>query len=539
MSGLRPASRGSTNILPLSLPSSLGGLRIPGFEFSRLRTQRSSNNPVQIPNQEQTSVLWNPLPGPQTLAFHSEADELYYGGQVGGGKTDLLLGLAGTGHYRSIIFRGVLKEFREMIERSREIFDPVGSYNETTHIWRLTHDRIIELATIDHPKEVKHYKGRPHDFYGWDEVPEFSEYMFRFINAWNRSVRPGQRCRVVATGNPPTTPEGQWVIKYWGPWLDEHNPNPAKPGELRWFSVIDGRDVECDSGTPFEHKGEMIYPRSRTFIPASLSDNPYLDRTGYRGNLQNLPEPIRSQMLYGDFAAGLQPDAYQVIPTAWVKAAMARWTPDKPACTMTALGVDVARGGEAQTVLAPRYRQWFAPLLKFPGKQTPDGPSCAALVVKVVEGRAQINIDVIGCGGSPYDSLRGMNHIRVAGMNASEASDATDRHGIQGFPNKRSEWWWKFREALDPEDGDELQLPPDPELLADLCAPRFEMRSRGWQVESKDEIVKRLGRSPDCGDAVVYAHANEGIVNELVTGDTRPPSILGSAFGGGSYKGGW
>jgi hypothetical protein len=41
--------------------------------------------------------------------------------------------------------------------------------------------------------------------------------------------------------------------------------------------------------------------------------------------LQSLPEPLRSQMLYGDFRAGVQDDPWQVVPTAWVEAAMARW----------------------------------------------------------------------------------------------------------------------------------------------------------------------------------------------------------------------
>jgi hypothetical protein len=39
-----------------------------------------------------------PNVGPQTEAYFCEADELFYGGQAGGGKTDLLIGLALTAH---------------------------------------------------------------------------------------------------------------------------------------------------------------------------------------------------------------------------------------------------------------------------------------------------------------------------------------------------------------------------------------------------------------------------------------------------------
>jgi hypothetical protein len=72
--------------------------------------------------------------------------------------------------------------------------------------------------------------------------------------------------------------------------------------------------------------------------------------------------------------------------------------------------------------------------------------------------------------------------------------------------NVRAEAYWGFREALDPQKGDDLALPDDPELLADLVAAKWRLSASGIQIESKDEIKARLGRSPDCGDAVVLAH---------------------------------
>ena len=72
--------------------------------------------------------------------------------------------------------------------------------------------------------------------------------------------------------------------------------------------------------------------------------------------------------------------------------------------------------------------------------------------------------------------------------------------------NVRAEAYWGLREALDPVKGDNLTLPDDPELLADLVAPHWKLSASGIQIESKDEIKARLGRSPDCGDAVVLAH---------------------------------
>jgi hypothetical protein len=73
------------------------------------------------------------------------------------------------------------------------------------------------------------------------------------------------------------------------------------------------------------------------------------------------------------------------------------------------------------------------------------------------------------------------------------------------FRNNRSFLMWRFREALEPVKGENLALPPDSELKADLCAPRWKLTASGILIESKDEIKKRIGRSPDKGDAVILA----------------------------------
>ena len=344
----------------------------------------------------------------------------------------------------------------------------------------------------------------------FDELPQFLESQFRFLIGWARITIPFQRVRGVSCGNPPTYAQGEWVIRYWAPWLDSQHTNPAAPGERRWFAVIDGSDEEVEDGTPFEFKGDMITPKSRTFIPARLQDNPALMQTGYLSVLQGMPEPLRSQMLYGDFTAGLDDDPWQVIPTAWVRAAVERWkAAPKPEIPITTLGVDVARGGSDQTILAPRFGTYFAPLLKYAGSATPDGPAVSNNVVRfltTVRGKPLINVDVVGVGSSAYDSMRAAG-LRPAAINfgAAAPKGSTDKSGRLGFANLRAFAYWKLREALDPDLGDGLALPDDRELLADLTAPRWMLRAGGVQIEEKEEIRKRIGRSTDCGDAVALA----------------------------------
>ena len=456
---------------------------------------------------------------PQWAAILSPADELYYGGSAGGGKTDLVLGLAATAHLKSIIFRRQFTQLTGasgMIERSREIIGENGRYNGQEHTWRdLPGGRSIEFGSCQYDRDKHAYQGRPHDFIGFDEVTEFLESQYRFLVGWLRTTVVGQRCRVVCAGNPPMHADGQWVIDYWAPWLSEHHPNPAQPGELRWFAIVDGKNVEVEGPEPFEHNGQQIQPRSRTFIPARLSDNVYLAQTNYEAVLNNLPEPMRTQLLYGDFTIGTIDDPWQTIPTEWVRQAQRRWREQqRPTGPMDSLGVDVARGGDDQTVCAPRYGTWFGELDKTPGRESQDGQVVKMIVLRNLTGnrRAQINIDVIGVGASGYDSLvyhemeGEPRYLNVAGVNFGAATQARDRSGMLTMRNIRAEAYWAMREALDPVKGDMLALPDDPELLADLCTPKWRPTPGGILIESKEEIKARLGRSPDCADAVVLAH---------------------------------
>jgi hypothetical protein len=86
---------------------------------------------------------------------------------------------------------------------------------------------------------------------------------------------------------------------------------------------------------------------------------------GYAAVLAGLPEELRRAYRDGDFSAGLKDQPNQVIPTAWIEAAQARWKPQAPRQPMTAMAVDVAQGGDDWTVLARReYRH-----LRYPRPQ--------------------------------------------------------------------------------------------------------------------------------------------------------------------------
>lgn len=451
---------------------------------------------------------WVPLPGPQTWAYGCRADILYYGGSAGGGKSDLLLGLALNEHLHSIIYR---RQTTQLVGIQMRLLDEIlesrKGWNGQADILTLS-DRKIEFGSCNNLGDEIKYQGRPHDFVGFDEITHFLESQFRFLCGWLRTTKEGQRCRIVCAGNPPTTEEGRWVIKFWAPWLDPKHPNPAKPGELRWFTTIDGRDVECPDGKPTEINGRTVTPLSRTFIPSSVTDNPFLLKTGYEATLQSLPEPLRSQMLLGDFRAGVEDSAWQLIPTAWVEAAQDRWKEDGRKGPMDSAGVDVARGGRDKTVVSTRYGAWYDQLKTIPGSKTPDGATAAGFVVSCIRDKAVVHVDALGVGGETIGHLEtnGIQVEAVVGYDTDAVKGELDKAtGRLRFRNRRALAHWRFRESLDPVTGDNVALPPDPELKADLCAPMWKLTPGGILVEEKEEIKKRIGRSPDKGDAVIYA----------------------------------
>jgi hypothetical protein len=501
-------------------------------ELERYLTVREREELRALLAEDTARVLWRALPGPQELARRSNADVIGFGGAAGGGKTDLAIGMTLMDHEETLIMRREATQLKGVLRRLESLLGGRDGYNGQERMWRAAGPRKVSIEFGSCPNlgdETKH-QGNPHDFLVLDEATNFLEAQVNFLLGWNRTTRAGVRSQALMTFNPPTRAEGRWVLDFFGPWINPKHPlYPTPPGRLRfvvtipgvndtftylWVDdarpgvIIDGAFVrEFD---PAQYAPEdIVTPQSRTFIPSRISDNPYLVNTGYLRVLQAMPEPLRSQLLYGDFQAGLTDDPWQVIPTAWVEAAMARWHDVSPKGEMLSTGCDVARGGKDKTTIARKHRArdgglWFDRAIEEPGEATPNGPKVAGLVIAASRDSAPCSIDVIGVGASPYDFLVSANWP-VFGVNVAEAATTTDRSGRLTFANLRSQLWWQAREALDPASDVGVALPPDPQLLQELCAPLFDLHGSAIYVESREEIIKRIGRSPDKATAYILA----------------------------------
>lgn len=225
-----------------------------------------------------------------------------------------------------------------------------------------------------------------------------------------------------------------------------------------------------------------------------------------RRELWGADSAVYANRVEGEFHSS---DEDGVIPLGWVEAANERWRDwdeaGRPEVEgLRVVGVDVARGGEDKTVMAIRHGDVITELRRTSREDT---MATTGRVKGIVDATPKMNavVDVIGIGAGVVDRLREMK-MPVVAFNASEGTSRRDVTNELGFNACRSAGWWNLREMLDPSRRSEVALPPDDLLTGDLTSPHWRVMSGGKiQVESKDDIKKRIGRSTDDGDAVVQA----------------------------------
>lgn len=165
------------------------------------------------------------------------------------------------------------------------------------------------------------------------------------------------------------------------------------------------------------------------------------------------------------------------------------------------IGLDIARFGDDKTVLCFRKGRWC---LKFDILSKQDVVSiadyCQGIIIEYKP--ARIFLDAGGVGGGVYDILASRGYRRILrAINFGGKAILDER-----YANRRAEMWDNAKSWLSGELP--VQLPPDEELLGDLCSVNKKYDSKGrLLLESKDEVKKRLGRSPDKADAFVLTFA--------------------------------
>ncbi len=182
----------------------------------------------------------------------------------------------------------------------------------------------------------------------------------------------------------------------------------------------------------------------------------------------------------------------------------ARYTPAD--LSPVELGVDVG-GGSDETVIRERRglvagREWRI--------RTDRPEKIAPLVLRALrESRAtSVKIDSIGVGFGVIGELRNAasrheHNARIIGVNV--ASNPRDK---KKFKNLRAEMWWEIGREMSAQGLWDLSSMENADIAcAQLLWPRWFLDLQGRiQVESKDDIIKRNGRSPDNADALLLSY---------------------------------
>jgi hypothetical protein len=121
----------------------------------------------QQPISLRTRLVWTPQLGPQKALVDCPLPEVFFGGARGGGKTDGVLGKWALKerrygqNFNAIMFRRTTVSAEDAIERSKEIYGPLGGkFNEAKLRWRMPNGGRMSFAYLESVSDADEYQGR-------------------------------------------------------------------------------------------------------------------------------------------------------------------------------------------------------------------------------------------------------------------------------------------------------------------------------------------------------------------------------------------
>ena len=135
-------------------------------------------------------------------------------------------------------------------------------------------------------------------------------------------------------------------------------------------------------------------------------------------------------------------------------------------------------------------------------RHTRESTPSTDIAARVLQGKARWNSELEifdatgGWSAGALDVMRAAGHSPVAVQFHAPATDPR-------FANRRAEMWWATCEAI--KGG--AALPNIPELIGELTAPTYTFVNGKFQLEAKDQVKARIGRSPDLADAYALTYA--------------------------------
>lgn len=235
------------------------------------------------------------------------------------------------------------------------------------------------------------------------------------------------------------------------------------------------------------------------FIKSLPEDNPYNSQQ-YLDQLDRLPESERQRYKYGRWEFSADPN--QLITYEMLLPNLVEFMPETVIGDLH-LGIDVARSGADNTVYTLIDDEKVISQHIFNGNDTKETALRAkGIIDEKFLLHPNVKIDTVGVGAGTFDNLRSWGY-NITGFNSAE-SPSKRRDDSFEFYNKRAEAYWDLRQRF--IDNKLLILKNDLPLIQELVQSHYEIRGKKILIEAKDEIKKRLSRSPDRADSLVMAN---------------------------------
>ena len=204
------------------------------------------------------------------LTYPSE--ELLYGGQAGGGKSDALLMAAlqyiNEPDYSALILRRTYQDLSQpnaIMNRAKKWLDPftkkqIVKWDGNTKTFTFPSGATLTFGYLSHDNDLDQYQGSELQFVGFDELTQFTEKQYTYLHSRLRKLKKSNIPIRMRAGTNPGGRGHNWVKK---------------------------RFIQGDV----------------PFIPSSYLDNIYLDTAEYTKTLEKLDELTKRQLMYGDWDA--------------------------------------------------------------------------------------------------------------------------------------------------------------------------------------------------------------------------------------------
>lgn len=283
------------------------------------------------------TLEFRPHAGPQEAFLSTLADIAIYGGAAGGGKTTGIIWEAAryvhVPGFNGVIFRRTHPEIINPggLWDESEIYYPAlgGIPKSSSTTWNFPFvGTTLKFNHMQLESDKNKWQGAQLCFIGFDEVTHFTKTQFFYMLSRNRSIC-GIRPYIRATCNP--DPDS-WVRLFIDWWIgDDGFPIPERAGVLRWMGRDGDEIIWANTREEIAKLGKR--PKSVTFIPSTLDDNPTLCEKDpdYRGNLEALPKFERERLLDGNWDARpvagdyFKREYYPVVDEAPAQGRVVRW----------------------------------------------------------------------------------------------------------------------------------------------------------------------------------------------------------------------